>query len=58
MYVCHVVTDCPMHDGKQIIFDKSHHSGVYQRVYDKLNIVNEIYDNPSKYDAETLEHHT
>ena len=58
MYAYHVVTDRPMHVGQQIIFDETHHSGVYQRVYNKIDIVNDIYANPSKYDAETLEHHT
>lgn len=58
MFAYHVVTDRPMYVGQQIIFDDEHHSGVYQRVYDKLDIVNDIYANPSKYDAETLEHHT
>lgn len=58
VFVYHVVTDKPMHVGQQIIFDEEHHSGVYQRVYDKLDIVNDIYANPAKYDAETLEHHT
>jgi len=57
MYAYHVVTDRPMYVGQQIIFDESHHSGVYRRVYDKLDIVNEIYANQSDYDAETLEHH-
>lgn len=58
MYVYHVVTDRPMQVGQQIIFDEAHHSGVYQRVMEKLDIVNDIYANPEKYDAETLEHHT
>lgn len=58
MFVYHVVTDRPMYVGQQIIFDEEHHSGVYQRVYEKLDIVNDIYVNPDKYDAETLEHHT
>lgn len=58
MFAYHVVTDRPMYVGQQIIFDEEHHSGVYQRVYDKLDIVNDIYENPSKYDVETLEHHT
>lgn len=58
MYAFHVVTDRPMYVGQKIIFDDSHHSGVYQRVYDKLNIVNDIYDNPEKYDETKLEHHT
>lgn len=58
MLAYHVVTDRPMHVGQQIIFDEKHHSGVYQRVYDKIDAVNEIYENPEKYDAEQLEHHT
>ena len=58
MYAYHVVTEKPMYIGQQIIFDDNHHNGVFQRVYDKINIVNDIYANPSKYNAETLEHHT
>lgn len=58
MYVFHVVTDKPMYIGQQIVFDETHHSGVFNRVYDKLNIVNDIYNNPDKYDEENLEHHT
>ena len=58
MYAYHVVTEKPMYIGQQIIFDDNHHNGVFQRVYDKINIVNDIYANPSKYNAETLEQHT
>ena len=58
MYVYHVVTDRPMHVGQKIIFDNEHHSGVYQRVQEKADIVNEIYANSSKYNADELEHHT
>lgn len=58
MLVYHVVTDRPMHVGQHITFDENHHSGVYQRVYDKIDVGNEIYENPEKYDAEQLEHHT
>ena len=58
MYAYHVVTDKPMYVGQQIIFDEEHHSGVFQRVHEKLNIVNDIYSDPSKYDAEALDHHT
>lgn len=58
VFVYHVVTDRPMYVGQRIIFDEEHHSGVYQRVYDKIDIVNDIYANPDKYDAEKLEHHT
>ena len=58
MYAYHVVTDRPLKVGQQIIFDETHHNGVYQRVYEKINIVKEIYSNPANYNAETLEHHT
>lgn len=58
MYAYHAVTDRPMQVGQQIIFDETHHSEVYQRVYEKKDIVNDIYSNPNKYDAGTLEHHT
>ena len=58
MLAYHVVTDRPMYVGQQIIFDEAHHSGVYQRVYDKIDTVNDIYANPARYNAETLEHHT
>ena len=58
VFAYHVVTDRPMYVGQQIMFDEEHHSGVYQRVYDKIDIVNDIYANPAKYDVETLEHHT
>lgn len=58
MIAYHVVTDRPMTVGQQIIFDETHHSGVYHRVQDKLGIVQAIYANPNQYDAEALEHHT
>jgi len=58
MLVYHVVTDRPMYPGQQIIFDENHHSGVYQRVQEKLAAVEAIYSGPEHYDAATLEHHT
>ena len=58
MKVYHVVTDRPMKVGQKIIFDENNHSGVYQRVIDKLDIVHEIYKNPKNYQANELEHHT
>lgn len=58
IYAYHVVTDRPMEEGQHIIFDEVHHSGVYKRVNDKIQIVNDIYLHPEKYDADTLEHHT
>lgn len=58
MYAYHVVTDRPMEVGQRIVFDEHHHSGVYQRVYEKMDIVKDIYANPTKYNAETLEYRT
>lgn len=58
MIVYHVVTDRPMEVGQQIIFDDKHHSGVYLRVLEKMDLVNDIYNNPLKYTVELLEHHT
>lgn len=58
MVAYHVVTDRPMYAGQKIVFDEANHSGVYQRVQDKLEIVKDIYANPDKFDADTLEHHT
>ncbi len=58
LFAYHVVTDRTMQLGQHIIFDEEHHSGVYQRVMEKLDIVNDIYQYPEKYDADNLEHHT
>lgn len=58
MVVYHVVTERPMYPGQQILFDETHHSGVYRRVQEKIAAVNDIYAHPEHYNAETLEHHT
>lgn len=42
MKVYHVVTDRPMNVGQKIIFDENNHSGVYERVINKIDMVNEI----------------
>lgn len=54
----HVVTKRPMKLGQEIIFDDSHHSGVYERVYNLKDKVNDIYNNPKKYKDVEFEHHT
>lgn len=56
MFAYHVVTDKPMRIGQKIIFDEKHHSGVYDRVYGKIDVVNDIYDNPARYQEDTLEY--
>ena len=53
----HVVTDKPMKVGQELIFDDSHHSGVYDRVYSYKEKVDDIYKNPEAYKNMELEHH-
>jgi len=54
----HVVTERSMKLGQEIVFDKTHHSGVYERVYNLLDKVEDIYSNPNKYKNVELDHHT
>lgn len=54
----HVVTEKRMRIGQHIVFDETHHNGVWQRVNKKLDIVQDIYNNPEKYKDIILEHHT
>lgn len=54
----HVVTERPMRLGQHILFDETHHSGVYSRVMEKAVLVKNIYAHPDKYADTNLEHHT
>lgn len=56
MYAYHVVTERPMALGQQIIFDAVHRSGVYQRVMDKLPLVQDVLAHPAEHPL-PLEHH-
>ena len=56
MIAYHVVTDRPMVLGQQIVFDENHHSGVYQRVMEREELVKDVYAHPEKYPL-PLEHH-
>lgn len=58
IFAYHVVTEKPMYLGQHIFFDANHHNAVWQRVNDKLDIVNDIYLKPGKYENIELEHHT
>lgn len=55
-YAYHVVTERPMQLGQHILFDDTHHSGVYERVMGRLDVVNDIYRNPQKYENIELEY--
>ena len=58
-YYYHVVTERPMQLHQVIKFDANNNqSGVYKRVMDKKDIVEDIYSNPNKYKQNDLEHHT
>ena len=46
LIVYHVVTEKPMYIGQHIKFDQNHHNGVWQRVNEKTDIVNDIYNWP------------
>lgn len=56
MFAYHVVTERPMVLGQQIIFDETHHSGVYQRVMAKLDLVQDVFTHPEKHPL-PLAHH-
>lgn len=54
--VYHVITDRPMQVGQHIIFDDTHHSGVYTRVMALADTVRDVYAHPEQYPV-PLEHH-
>ena len=58
IYAYHVVTEKPMIKGQHIFLDKTYHNGVYKRVLEKLDIAQEIYSQPKKFNVEKLDHHT
>ena len=53
----HAVTERPMEPGQILLFDETHHNGVFQRVMEKREIVRTIYADPQNF-SEELEHHT
>lgn len=52
----HAVTERPMEPGQSILFDESHHNGVYQRVMEKEELVRSIYANPEAHTGELGRH--
>lgn len=55
-YAYHVVTEKPMQIGQHILFDETHHSGVWERVQRLKNTVDDIYAHPEKYQSVSLEY--
>ncbi len=56
-YAYHAVTGSPMALGQHILFDETHHSGVWERVQAKLPEVEAVYANPAAYADAELDHH-
>ncbi len=56
-YAYHAVTERPMTLGQRILFDDTHHSGVWERVQAKLPEVEAVYANPAAYADAELDHH-
>lgn len=56
MIFYHVISDIPKYVGQHIVLDKDHPNGVHKRVYEKMDVVKDIYDNPEKYEGKELSH--
>ncbi len=56
-YAYHAVTERPMALGQHILFDETHHSGVWERVQVKLPEVEAVYATPAAYADRPLDHH-
>ena len=56
MIFYHVVSDRPKYAGQRFLVDEAHPNGVYDRVQDQMDIVEDIYANPEKYQGTELSH--
>ena len=56
MIFYHVISDMPKCAGQRIILDEEHPNGVHKRVYEKMDIVEDIYAHPEKYEGTELSH--
>ena len=56
MIFYHVVSDKPKFVGQRFKVDDEHPNGVYNRVYAQINVVEDIYKNPEKYEGVELTH--
>ncbi len=52
----HVISDIPKKVGDHIILDEKHPNRVQKRVYEEIETVNDINNNPGKYKDEELSH--
>lgn len=56
MVFYHVISDTPKQVGQHFILDEKHPNGVYNRVHAQMSIVEDIYNNPEKYESTELSH--
>lgn len=56
MIFYHVVSDKPKFVGQRFKVDEEHPYGVYERVQEQMEIVEDIYKNPEKYEGIELSH--
>ena len=58
MFYYHVISDRPKKEGEHILLDETHPNGVHERVYAQMDMVEDIYRHPEKYEGKELTHLT
>ncbi len=56
MFFYHVVSDKPKQVGQHFVLNEKNPNGVYERVYAQMSIVEDIYNDPKKYEGVKLSH--
>ena len=56
MFFYHVISDRPKKEGEHILLDETHPNGVHERVYAQMDMVEDIYRHPEKYEGKELTH--
>lgn len=56
MIFYHVVSDKPKFVGQRFKVNEEHPNGVFERVQEQMEIVEDIYKNPEKYNGAELNH--
>ena len=56
MYFYHVISDIPKQVGQHFTINEENPNGVHDRVYAQMSIVEDIYNNPQKYEGTELSH--
>ena len=56
MYFYHVVSDKPKQVGQRFLLNEDNPNGVHDRVYAQMSTVEDIYNDPKKYEGVELTH--